>query len=285
MQTEAATALLDSMGAEWREWIVRNLQRGCTPQSMLDSMIKSVWDIERACGALDEGLALLGMPGDWRAKTPVIVPDVLEIQAADRRIKVLSRIDRPRAVLLGDVLSAEECDALIELASAKGLRRSGVVDFHSGESVEHTARTSSSVCFTRAEHPLLDMLETRLASVSSWPLECAEGIQVLRYEPGQEYKPHHDWFDPAKPGAARHLSRGGQRVGTFVVYLAVPEAGGGTRFPKAGVEVFPPRGGAIFFADVDPLGRPDEMTLHAGSPVIRGTKIVATYWQREAAFR
>ncbi|MDV7397248.1 hypothetical protein RZS08_37960, partial [Arthrospira platensis SPKY1] len=66
--------------------------------------------------------------------------------------------------------------------------------------------------------------------------------------------------------------------------LQLAELGGGTRFPKASVEMFPTRGGAVFFTDLQPSGTPDPTSLHAGTPVERGLKIVARYWQRQRVF-
>ncbi len=75
-----------------------------------------------------------------------------------------------------------------------------------------------------------------------------EGLQILRYRPGAEYKPHNDYFDPAHSGTARILERGGQRVATLVMYLNTPDGGGATTFPDVGLEVAPVRGNAVFFS-------------------------------------
>ena len=85
----------------------------------------------------------------------------------------------------------------------------------------------------------------------------------------------------ADPGTA--LRRGGQRVGTIVMYLRTPERGGGTVFPDIGLEVAPVKGAAVFFAYDRP--HPDSKTLHGGTPVTLGEKYVATKWMREGVFR
>lgn len=249
----------------------------------MGDMVKSVWSAEAAQRALDEGLQVLGLSPDWKVQLPSI-PESDQIDISGHTVRVLSRMTSPRAALLDQLLTEHECAQLVAYAFSKGLNQSGVVDWDTGKSVEHQARTSSSVFLTRAETPLIDTIERRLATLTAWPVEHGEGIQVLRYEPGQQYKPHFDWFDASKPGSATHLKRGGQRVGTTVMYLATPESGGGTSFPKTGIQVSPRVGGAVFFNDVDALGNPDQMSLHAGTPVEKGVKIVATYWQREGKF-
>ncbi len=78
------------------------------------------------------------------------------------------------------------------------------------------------------------------------------------------------------------LQRGGQRVGTLVMYLNTPEAGGATTFPDVGLEVAPVKGNAVFFS----YDRPHAVTrtLHGGAPVLAGEKWVATKWLREGVF-
>lgn len=282
MQDRPAESL-DTRGADWRRWILENIERGCLAQTMLEQLIGGGWPAEAAISALQEGGTMLGREFFCRPASPCIATDKA-INLDGQAIAIVAAAERPRAVVLDGVLSVTECDQLIALAVAKGLRRSAVVDAESGDSIEHAGRTSTSVCFTRNESPLIGTIEQRLARMTHWPADHAEGLQVLSYGPGQEYKEHYDWFDPSKSGGDFHLARGGQRLATTVLYLATAISGGGTRFPNAGLEFSPRRGGAVFFADVDPLGNPDAMSLHAGSPVIAGTKIVATYWQRQHVF-
>ncbi len=274
------STVLSKHGESWQNWILDNLKKGCKPQGMYSRMVAKVWQDQDAATALDEGLAALNMPAQWRKALPTI--DEVKLPAG---LRVLSRLSQPKAALLDGVLSAAECQELIDYAHSKGLKRSGVVNQETGVSEAHHARTSSSVFFTRAETPLIDCIEQRLATLTGWPVENGEGLQVLRYEDGQEYRPHFDWFNPDKAGSASHLKRGGQRVGTTVMYLQTPDEGGGTSFPKVGAELHPRQGGAVFFQNMTIDGQNDEMTLHAGTPVIKGVKIVMTYWQREGAFR
>jgi prolyl 4-hydroxylase len=153
----------------------------------------------------------------------------------------------------------------------------------SGGSEVHASRTSDGMFFERSEHPLCERIERRIAALVNWPLENGEGLQVLRYRPGAEYKAHHDYFDPAQPGTPTILQRGGQRVGTLVMYLDTPQRGGGTAFPDVGVEIAAMRGNGVFFSY--DRAHVVTRTLHAGMPVIEGEKWVATKWLREREFR
>jgi prolyl 4-hydroxylase len=143
-------------------------------------------------------------------------------------------------------------------------------------------RTSNGMFFNRGEHPLVAAIESRIARLVGWPASHGEGIQVLNYREGAEYKPHYDYFDPAEPGTPTILKRGGQRVATLVMYLNDPAQGGGTTFPDIGLEVAPQKGNAVFFSYDRP--HPSTRTLHGGAPVLAGEKWVATKWLRQREF-
>ena len=136
--------------------------------------------------------------------------------------------------------------------------------------------------FDVSENPLCSRIEARIAALLNWPVDHGEGLQVLRYRPGAEYKPHYDYFDPAQPGTPSILRRGGQRVATLVIYLNAPARGGATVFPDAGLEVAPVKGNAVFFSY--DRADPATLTLHGGAPVQEGEKWVATKWLREGVF-
>ena len=205
----------------------------------------------------------------------------LYVDGGDRRVAVLGVMALPRVVVLGGLLSDEECDALIAAAQPRMARSLTVATQTGGEEVNDD-RTSNGMFFQRGENELVSRIEARIAKLVNWPLINGEGIQVLQYGPGAEYKPHYDYFDPAAPGTPTILKRGGQRVGTVVMYLSEPEQGGATTFPDVQFEVAPKRGNAVFFSYAQPL--PGTKTLHGGAPVIAGEKWIATKWLRQQEF-
>ncbi|WP_235205692.1 2OG-Fe(II) oxygenase, partial [Cupriavidus sp. SK-4] len=182
------------------------------------------------------------------------------------------------------LLTDDECDALVALSRGR-LARSPVVNPDTGDENLIDARTSMGAMFQVAEHALIARIEARIAAVTGVPAEHGEGLQILNYKPGGEYQPHFDYFNPQRPGEARQLSVGGQRIATLVIYLNTPEAGGATAFPRVGLEVAPVKGNAVYFSYLLPDGTLDERTLHAGLPVASGEKWIATKWLRERPYR
>ena len=273
---------------ELRRWIVSQAEAGCRPQDVLDAMKASGWSEDVAIEAMEQTLTarLAELNQEQREPLPpaVPVPEPLPgtlLQADGQVVSVLLQMKLPRVAVFGGLLTDEECDGLIALATPR-LARSETVDNATGGSEVNAARTSDGMFFERGEAPLIARIEQRIATLVGWPVERGEGLQILRYRPGAEYKPHHDYFDPAHPGTTRILERGGQRVGTVVMYLNTPEGGGATTFPDVGVEVSAVRGNAVFFSY--DRAHPATKTLHGGAPVTAGEKWVATKWMRERVF-
>ena len=125
------------------------------------------------------------------------------------------------------------------------------------------------------EDPVVAALNRRIAALSGTPYANGEPLQLLRYRPGAEYKPH---LDALPPGS------GNQRILTVIVYLSDAYEGGETQFPRTGLTIRGRAGDALMFANVLPDGTPDPLSVHAGLPVRRGEKTIATRWIREEVF-
>ena len=279
-----------SVTPELRRWIIEQAEAGCRPQDVIQAMITSGWQEDVAMRAMESTLRehLATLPADESdLSPPVPVPEPAlagspsELLVDGHLVQVLTTLKHPRVVVFGGLLTDEECSGLMALAEAR-LSRSETVDNATGGSEVNPSRTSDGMFFERGEHALITRIERRIGALLGWPVENGEGLQILRYRPGAEYKPHHDYFDPVHSGTPRILERGGQRVGTLVIYLNTPEGGGATTFPDVGLEVAPVRGNAVFFS----YDRPhvSTKTLHGGAPVTAGEKWVATKWLREGVF-
>ncbi|KAF9618277.1 hypothetical protein IFM89_000912 [Coptis chinensis] len=199
---------------------------------------------------------------------------------------------KPRAFVYEGFLSEGECDHLITLAKSE-LKRSAVADNNSGKSKLSEVRTSSGMFISKAKDLVVSGIEERIAAWTFLPKENGEDIQVLRYEPGQKYDPHYDYFADKV-----NIARGGHRVATVLMYLTDVAKGGETVFPQAeesprrkpttdddlsdcakkGIAVRPRKGDALLFFSLIPSATPDPLSLHAGCPVLEGEKWSATKW-------
>lgn len=137
----------------------------------------------------------------------------------DREIDIVTRLEEPLIVILGNVLSNEECDELVRLSKDK-MKRSKIGTTRE----ENELRTSSSMFLEESENEIIARVEKRVSSIMNIPIEHGEGLQILRYTPGQEYKAHHDFFSSTSKVASNN------RISTLVMYLNDVEQGGETFF-------------------------------------------------------
>ncbi|KGX90421.1 2OG-Fe(II) oxygenase [Pontibacillus marinus] len=192
------------------------------------------------------------------------------IDTEDKVIDVVSKYEDPLVVILDNVATHEECNTLIAQARDR-LSRSKI-----GQTKETSQeRTSSGMFFEENENDLINRIEKRLSDVMCIPIDHAEGLQILHYKPGQEYKPHYDYFKQSE----------NNRISTLILYLNDVEEGGETLFPNLNLAVSPKKGMAVYFEYFYSNSKLNELTLHSGNPVVKGEKWVATQWMRRKKVR
>ena len=277
-----------TISPELREWILATTRAGHGIADVLRLMKENGYDPRQSRGIVAEVLKLPlatllahaappAASGSHGLRTRHPLPPALTIDG--HRIEVSLSVEAPALRVLDGLLAAEECAELIELARPR-LQRALTVDSDGRHQIDHR-RTSEGMFFALNELPLVGRIEQRLAALLGVPANHGEGLQILHYLPGQEYEPHYDWFDPEQPGYGTITAVGGQRIASVVMYLNTPEAGGGTAFPEIGLTVTARLGVAVYFA----YEGGDRASLHAGMPVLRGEKWIATKWLRERPFR
>jgi prolyl 4-hydroxylase len=285
-----------SFPAEVRDWIAHNLTRGVAPQAIVRELVDRNNAVELASAMVDavSSAFLYGipLPGDtveiggppvtYEAQ-PLRVPDGALIRLGERKVRVISRMQRPAAVLLDGFLSSNECEQLISLARPR-LDHSTVVDPVTGKNVVAGHRSSQGMFFRLGETSLITRLEARIAELTGLPVENGEGLQLLHYEAAAESTPHVDYLVAANPANRESIGRSGQRVGTLLMYLNDVEGGGETVFPQLGWSVVPQRGQALYFEYGNRFGLSDPSSLHASTPLRAGEKWVATKWIRTRRF-
>ena len=282
---EQLTAQVPGSTPALMQWLTAQLAAGHAPAALQRSMVETGWAPHIAQAALSACTSTPSAPAPMPQHS-YPAPDLQQhpsvIDVGDRHVQVLMSLQKPQLVLFGNLLSDAECDQLIADARPAMARSRTVATQTSTEEI-NPDRTSQGMFYTRGQTPTVQRLEARIAQLLRWPVENGEGLQVLNYLPGAQYKPHHDYFNPSEPSSAAILQRGGQRVGTLVIYLNDVPAGGCTFFPETQLRIHPRKGHAVFFAY--PKADASSLTLHGGDPVIAGEKWIATKWLREREFR
>mgnify|MGYP001806422897 FL=1 len=176
---------------------------------------------------------------------------------------------------LRDFLPAAMCDELISLIETN--RRPSTIADPNGDTYFRTSET----CDLDPGEPVVRDLEARLHALNRIDPAHGEPVQGQRYDVGQEFKAHTDYFEPGGIDFDRYCSVAGQRTWTFMVYLNAVEAGGGTRFGVPKKIIQPEPGKLLAWNNRRPDGRPNPNTLHHGMKVRRGVKYVITKWYRE----
>ncbi|MGK2909983.1 MAG: 2OG-Fe(II) oxygenase [Sphingobium sp.] len=184
---------------------------------------------------------------------------------------------QPATWLFPGFLSPAECAHIASIASDV-MEPAQVVDPLTGRFVTHPVRTSSGAVIGPSRETLVvQAINRRLAVVSDTDVTQGEPLQVLHYAPGQQFRPHHDALPPSE-------AAGNQRIRTMLLYLNDAYAGGATRFTATGMEMQGRGGDLLMFDNLRPDGAPDPAAQHAGLPVTRGAKWLATRWIRQKPY-
>ncbi len=201
-------------------------------------------------------------------------------ESEGRARQILS--DAPGIATCEELLNNEECRYLI-YSGARFVQPSQVVHPVTGQALENEVRTSKDMVFVPTHDDVgIRLLQRRMATFAGFELGNAEPLTLLQYSPGDQYRPHRDYFFPSAPQLAQP---GGQRHSTVCTYLNNVERGGDTVFPDKDITVQPRRGRAVLFRSLDADGNPDPSSLHAGLPVEAGEKWLASCWIRVRTLR
>ena len=128
-------------------------------------------------------------------------------------------------------------------------------------------RTSHNTAFPWiSEDLVIQAFNRRIAWASGTRPRAGEPLQILRYEPGQQYRPHFDAYDDTD----------NQRVFTMLVYLNEDYVGGQTVFTYNGLAFRGRTGDGLLFRNATASGARDEHAQHASLPVSQGEKWLAS---------
>jgi prolyl 4-hydroxylase len=206
-----------------------------------------------------------------RAALDLIAAMDLDANGDPKAVPEFSRLSAaPDVRMVEGLLTPAECSYL--MAAAEPLLEPSMVYNDAGEQVRDTIRTSDGTGFYwLIEDPAIHVLNRRIAKATQTSYDQGEPLQVLRYAPGQEYRPHFDFLEAVD----------NPRPWTALVYLNDGYEGGATRFVKTGLDVRGTTGDVLVFGNGGPDGKRDPLAEHAGLPVTSGRKYLATRWIRE----
>mmetsp|Transcript_52843 Transcript_52843/g.109276 ORF Transcript_52843/g.109276 Transcript_52843/m.109276 type:complete len:364 (+) Transcript_52843:43-1134(+) len=242
------------------------------------------------------------------AKVELPAPRHVQLDDARVAIRRLTQDGELEVSLLQGLFQQAELQELIRVCEARNGFQASLQRTSSGEFRKDRMRTSSSCpmlwpLFTPPERVLqlreenaglAAAVEEELAAVLSATKRCAEVIgvdparveplQLIRYAPGQYYRPHMDTHEEP-----RRMSSyaGEQRSHTLLVFLNdIPEEDGGghLHFPELGLHILPRAGDAVLWPNLTDAGEPDPQALHEGVAPVSCEKIAMNVWVAERPF-
>jgi hypothetical protein len=195
-------------------------------------------------------------------------------------LKILST--SPKIQECKDFLSSDETDYLI--STGETFLEAATVNDETLGQIKDETRTNSFANFYFMESDVITAsINAHIVKTAGAMGHGGDPLSLLHYTPGQTYKPHYDFFDPAYPAHIAPLKKDGQRIKTLLVYLNDNYAGGETAFPKIDLAYKGNKGDLLMFDNLDTNGQIDRKTLHSGNPTSEGEKWLLSKWIRSPA--
>jgi prolyl 4-hydroxylase len=272
---------------------------------------------ERELSRLRNGSALQVVKGDNHFFWPTVRlghkwnPKHVTSPDPERPITMETISESPRVFLIDNFLGEAEIEYLVNHAKGR-LERSHV---GIGKETFHNQRTSKTAWDTNSKTSRT--IQRRAYDLVRQPYarNTADAIQVIKYDRGQMYLLHTDYFKVGYDTLDSSKPDGTNRIVTIFMYLSDVEAGGATVFPHAtthakvsddrdvvappkdllqainvenkkmadcslekALKVHPKRGRAVLFYNQKPDGTLDIQAEHGGCPVAVGHKWAANVW-------
>ena len=240
-----------------------------------------------------------GIPQNWGAALEALKraaagghPMAIQQAALVSKLDVKSLLQPAATVRLSEApaihaaesfLPPEMCDWIVARARPR-MTQARTYDARLVDGLVSDDRTNTFTDFDPLQSDVvLAIARARIAATIGLDLRGFEHTAVLHYAAGERFAPHYDYLDASVPAFAADIARLGQRAGTFLVYLNDAYAGGETHFPRIGLRHRGPKGGALFFRNVDAALQPDARTLHEGTAPGTGEKWLLSQFIRVPA--
>ena len=174
-----------------------------------------------------------------------------------------------------NIINSDECNQLLEISDGKFIQ-SSLYNSKSGF-IDTKSRSSTNFYFNRGENELIRNIENKISNLLNINLDQIEPLQIAKYDKGQEYKYHYDYFDDTD----------NQRQYSIIIYLNDLDEldGGATHFPLYKCKFYPYKGRAIQWNNINSDKSLNKLSLHAGQPILTDkTKYILTIWTREKTY-
>jgi prolyl 4-hydroxylase len=281
---------------DWCLWLNENIRRGCDHTALVETLLKNDFDQASIRIVLDGRRAFAGSELSKLLLTtsPQRDHDQPALTMGDGPFLVSQVLtEKLQLYILPEFLSTRECQDIVAVGSDQ--LRASTISFPdqrknslAGENkdtspayIDPDYRTSQTCDLSLLGNDFVKAVDDKICGAMGIPAQFSEGTQLQRYDVGQQFRQHTDYFATATDEYAAFCAEKGNRTWTFMIYLNDVLQGGGTHFFAINQTILPRRGTAIAWNNRYPDGQVNPDTLHAGLPVEEGCKLIITKWFRE----
>lgn len=260
------TVSLTLLTADWRHWLLQQVERGAAPAVLLRHLsAEGNLRTHTALRAIDEALTQPRRTGHRDTPTgcgpwPRLQTARRQLDAQGQQVTVRMALDGPGVALVDHLLDGADCAMLRNWGEYEAGRRMAVA--------AHNLQTV-------LRHPIIDRLAGRLSALVNWPLARFQPLQVCHLRPGDACR-----LDDGSPRRGTpDAGCGNPVVGSFMVFLDTSTDGGAIGLPGAlGLRALPQAGTAIWFDHQGPSGADVAVPQATAAPAGTHPAWVVTTW-------
>jgi prolyl 4-hydroxylase len=176
---------------------------------------------------------------------------------------------------INNLLTSDECDYMINLSkrhfiNSQVISTDGTLQFDDARTSQSYFVDESDLVANKIKNKINVFLSENIDSQKKWN-DYIENIQMVKYEIGQQYKSHYDYFTH---------DYSNQRNYTIFIYLNDITNGGETYFPKLNKKIKPTKGSALFWKNCVETNKCFDESLHQGLPPLDSVKYGMNVWIR-----
>jgi len=255
---------MQSFKPDWEDWINSNVLLGNCKRIMFQKSLDAGYSYELIKNKLNIDYDI----SETKNTKKIALLNSKKLNARNLDIYVIE-----------DFLNQDECDKIISIINLSELAKSSTYDADSPNVLKINNFRTSKTCYFLESDELINNIESRISRTLGINNRFSEKIQGQKYEIGEEFKLHSDYFDPLVLNENKSIN--GQRTWTFMIYLNNVEKGGYTSFPDAFVSIKPIMGTAVIWNNLNEINEINVFSKHRGMPILHGNKYILTKWFKE----